>query len=133
MTKYIVLRNRDAEELFLLGFADNYVQAYAMVSEDFKKAEDFIAKDTNRSNTTIVGDEIKVVKMTNSFGFKLLQRVDVHTILPETKSLVNYTVVNSAFILAYDDENGHQLSSTDPEQLDMFTYMEGGYKDGGTD
>lgn len=133
MTKYIVLRNHDREELSLLGFADNYVQAYAMVSEDFKKAEDFIIKDTNRSNTTIVGNEIEVVRMRDSCGIKLLQKVDVHTVLRETKSLINYTVVNSAFILAYNDENGHQLSSTDPEQLDMFTYMEGGYKDGGTD
>lgn len=132
ITKYIVLEGCDEEEISFVGFADNYVQAYAMTSNRLKEAEEVIRNGSNNKNTTIDNSEVKVLNMSNGSGYKVLQRLDVHTMVEETKAVVSYTLVKMMYIISYDSEV--QTSTTnnisDPEQLDMFTYMKGGYKDG---
>lgn len=132
MVKYIVLEGCDEEELSFVGFADNYVQANVMASTRLKEAEDAIRN--NCKDTIVDNSEVKVFKMSNNSGYKLLQRLDVHVMVEETKAVVSYTLTKMMYIISYNENMetktlGYTIEP-EPVQLDMFTYMEGGYEDG---
>lgn len=134
MTKYIVLEEIDEEDISLIGFADNYAQANALAATRFIEAESDIVSGSNK-NTVIEKSEIKVFKMHNPGDIKLVHFLDVCTTI-ENNALARYTLVKKIYLVAYGEEVKTVTSSKiivngSPEfQLDMFTYMEGGYDNG---
>ena len=134
-TKYIVLEEIDDGDISLIGFADNYAQANALASTRFIEAESIIMDGPNNKNTVIEKSEIKVFKMHNPGDIKLVQFLDVCTTI-ENGALARYAIVKKIYLVAYDEEvktvtSSKMVVNSSPEfQLDMFTYMEGGYDNG---
>lgn len=138
MTKYIVLEDYgDEENLSFIGFADNYVQASTLAHARLDEAKDIVIYESENKNTTIESCEVKVINMYdhhgNFTGYKLLQLLDV-SYTAKDESTIRYTLVKKIYLLVYDEDVKTSTSTgainSSEFQLDMFTYMKGGYEDG---